>query len=134
MSNNIVEIPGLCDVHVHFREPGFSYKETIRTGSEAALAGGFSTVCTMPNLSPAPDSPEHLQEQLDIIRRDAVVQVIPYATITRERKGRELVDYEALAPLVAGFSDDGSGVQDEGVMREAMQAIAPTGKVLAAHC
>lgn len=134
MNNNIVEIPGLCDVHVHFREPGFSYKETIRSGSEAALAGGFSTVCTMPNLSPAPDSPEPLQEQLDIIRRDAVVQVIPYATITRERKGRELVDYEALAPLVAGFSDDGSGVQDEGVMREAMEAIAPTGKVLAAHC
>lgn len=130
----IKELPGLTDVHVHFREPGFSYKETIRTGCAAALAGGFTAVCTMPNLSPAPDSVETLQRQLEIIRKDASIEVIPYATITRGRMGRELVDYEALAPLVAGFSDDGSGVQDEDVMRRAMKAIAPTGKILAAHC
>ena len=132
--NNIKELPGLADVHVHFREPGFSYKETIRTGSEAALAGGFTAVCTMPNLNPAPDTLEHLLSQLEIIRRDAVIDVVPYATITRLRMGRELVDYEALAPYVCGFSDDGSGVQDEDVMRAAMKGIAPTGKILAAHC
>ena len=131
---NIKELPGLADVHVHFREPGFSYKETIKTGSEAALAGGFTAVCTMPNLKPAPDSMENLERQLEIIRRDTVVKVIPYATITRQRLGHELVDYEALAPYVAGFSDDGSGVQDEEVMRRAMKGIAPTGKILAAHC
>ena len=124
---NIKELPGLADVHVHFREPGFSYKETIKTGSEAALAGGFTAVCTMPNLKPAPDSMENLERQLEIIRRDAVVKVIPYATITRQRLGHELVDYEALAPYVGG-------VQDEEVMRRAMKGIAPTGKILAAHC
>ncbi len=127
-------VPGLVDLHVHFREPGYSYKETIRTGSEAAAAGGFSTVCTMPNLNPAPDSVENLRRQLDIIDRDACIQVLPYATITRLRMGNELVDYAALAPMVAGFSDDGSGVQSEEVMRRAMQGIAPTGKILAAHC
>ena len=132
--NNIKELPGLADVHVHFREPGFSYKETIKTGSEAALAGGYTAVCTMPNLKPAPDSLENLRQQLDIIERDAVIKVIPYATITRQRLGHELVDYAALAPYVAGFSDDGSGVQDEDVMRAAMKGIAPTGKILAAHC
>lgn len=130
----IKELPGLTDVHVHFREPGFSYKETIRSGSTAALAGGFTTVCTMPNLNPAPDSVENLERQLEIINRDALIQVVPYATITRLRMGHELVDYQALAPLVAGFSDDGSGVQDEEVMRQAMKGIAPTGKILAAHC
>lgn len=134
MEKGIKELPGLADVHVHFREPGFSYKETIRTGSEAALAGGFTAVCTMPNLDPAPDSVENLERQLEIIRRDAVIQVIPYATITRLRMGHEPVDYQALAPLVAGFSDDGSGVQDEEVMLKAMKGIAPTGKILAAHC
>lgn len=127
-------MPGLVDLHVHFREPGFSYKETILTGSEAAANGGFTTVCTMPNLKPAPDSPETLQQQLDIIDRDAVVNVLPYATITRSRLGNECVDFRALADKVAGFSDDGSGVQDEEVMREAMKGIAPTGKMLAAHC
>lgn len=134
MNGVTTKLPGLTDVHVHFREPGFSYKETIATGSRAARRGGFSTVCTMPNLSPVPDSVENLEKQLDIIRRDAVVQVLPYASITRERKGRELVDYEALASLVCGFSDDGSGVQDEEMMRLAMRGIARTGKVLAAHC
>lgn len=127
-------VPGLVDMHVHFREPGYSYKETIYAGSRAARAGGFTTVCTMPNLNPAPDSVYNLKKQLDIISRDACIQVIPYATITRLRMGNEPVDYDALAPWVAGFSDDGSGVQDEEVMREAMKRIAPTGKILAAHC
>ena len=127
-------LPGLVDVHVHLREPGYSYKETIADGTRAAAHGGFTTVCPMPNLNPAPDSPEHLEAQLDIIRRDACIEVRPFATITRQRMGSELVDYEALAPEVAGFSDDGSGVQDEEVMRRAMQGIAATGKVLAAHC
>ncbi len=127
-------VPGLVDMHVHFREPGYSYKETIYDGSRAALAGGFTTVCTMPNLNPAPDSIENLKLQLEIIARDAQMQVIPYATITKMRMGDELIDYEALAPWVAGFSDDGSGVQSEEVMREAMRRIAKTGKILAAHC
>ncbi len=127
-------VPGLVDMHVHFREPGYSYKETIKDGSAAAAAGGFTTVCTMPNLNPAPDAPDNLRRQLDIINRDAIVNVIPYATITRKRMGHELVDYATLAPYVAGFSDDGTGVQDEEVMRAAMKGIAPTGKILAAHC
>lgn len=127
-------IPGLVDVHVHFRQPGYEYKETIYTGSRAAAAGGFTTVCTMPNLNPAPDSLEHLKVQLDAISEDSIIETIPYATITRLRMGAEMVDYAALAPYVAGFSDDGSGVQSEEVMRRAMEGIAPTGKVLAAHC
>ncbi len=133
-ADGLTVIPGLVDVHVHLREPGFSYKETIAAGTAAAAAGGFTTVCPMPNLNPAPDSPENLERQLEIIRRDAKIETIPYATITRSRLGAELVDYEALAPFVAGFSDDGSGVQDEEVMRKAMRQIAKTGKILAAHC
>lgn len=127
-------LPSLVDMHVHFREPGFSYKETIKTGSEAAAAGGFTTVCTMPNLNPAPDSLENLQKQLDIINADSIIKVLPFATITKGRNGCEPVDFESLAPLVAGFSDDGSGVQDEDVMLKAMEGIAKTGKILAAHC
>ena len=127
-------LPGLVDMHVHFREPGFSYKETIATGTEAALRGGFTTVCTMPNLDPVPDTEENLRRQTEIIERDALIEVLPFASITRGRAGKELVDYAALAPAVAGFSDDGSGVQSEEVMRRAMEGIAPTGKILAAHC
>ena len=127
-------LPGLIDMHVHFREPGFSYKETIKAGSEAAAAGGFTTVCTMPNLKPAPDSLENLNIQLDIISRDSIINVLPFATITKNRLGHELVDYAELAPFVAGFSDDGSGVQSEEVMRRAMTGIAKTGKILSAHC
>ena len=128
-------LPGLCDMHVHFREPGYSYKETIAGGCAAAEAGGFTDVCTMPNLNPAPDSVEHLKVQLDLIEQaGSRVGVLPYATITMQRRGLDFPDYEALAPLVAGFSDDGSGVQDAGVMEEAMRRIAPTGKILAAHC
>lgn len=128
-------LPGLTDMHVHFREPGFEYKETIAGGAEAARAGGFTTVCTMPNLKPAPDTPEHLRPQLDAIRAQHLVQILPYATITRQRIGEEtLADYAALAQEVVGFSDDGSGVQSEDVMRAAMKRIAATGKILAAHC
>ena len=127
-------LPGLVDMHVHLREPGYSYKETILSGSRAAAAGGFTTVCTMPNLNPAPDTMENLQAQLDIIERDAVIEVLPYATITKARKGEELVDYAALAPRVAGFSDDGTGVQSAEGMEEAMKGVAATGKMVAAHC
>lgn len=127
-------IPSLVDMHVHLREPGFSYKETIKSGSEAAAAGGFTTVCPMPNLNPAPDSLPSLQKQLDLINKDAVIDVLPFATITKGRRGHELADYETLAPFVAGFSDDGTGVQSTEVMREAMRGIAKTGKILAAHC
>lgn len=127
-------IPSLVDMHVHLREPGFSYKETISTGSEAAAAGGFTTVCPMPNLNPAPDSLKNLKVQLDIIDKTSRVNVLPYATITMGRNGKELADYNALAPYVAGFSDDGSGVQSETIMRKAMEGIAKTGKILAAHC
>lgn len=121
-------------MHVHFREPGFSYKETIFTGSRAAAAGGFTTVCTMPNLDPVPDSLENLRIQTELIEKDSLITIIPFASITKGRKGDDLVDYEMLAPYVAGFSDDGSGVQDEKVMKEAMKRIARTGKILAAHC
>lgn len=125
---------GLADVHVHFRVPGNPEKETIATGSAAAAAGGFTSVCTMPNLNPAPDSPEHLEEQMRLIREESIIDVHPYAAITVGRKGREIVDVEALAPLCCGFSDDGSGVQDEGIMREAMARITEVGSILAAHC
>lgn len=125
---------GLVDLHVHLREPGFSSKETIATGTAAAAHGGFTTVCSMPNLAPAPDTMENLQQQLDIIERDAVIKVLPYATITRKRAGDELVDFAELKPYVAGFSDDGTGVQTEEVMRQAMVEAAKTDTIIAAHC
>ncbi len=127
-------VPGLVDVHVHFREPGFSCKETIRTGSLAAAHGGYTTVCTMPNLNPAPDTVEHLEKQLEIIRRDAMIHVIPYGTITMKEEGLELSDMEGMAPFVAGFSDDGRGVQNEDMMRAAMKESKKLGKIIAAHC
>lgn len=125
---------GLVDLHVHLREPGFSSKETIATGTAAAAHGGFTTVCSMPNLAPAPDTMENLQQQLDIIERDAVIKVLPYATITRKRAGDELVNFAELKPYVAGFSDDGTGVQTEEVMRQAMAEAAKTDTIIAAHC
>ena len=134
LDNGLVILPSFVDMHVHLREPGFSYKETIKTGTEAAAAGGFTTVCTMPNLNPAPDSLENLRMQLDIIEKDAIINVVPFATITKSRNGKELVDYCALAPYVAGFSDDGTGVQNEEVMKRAMEGISKTGKILSAHC
>ena len=127
-------LPGFCDVHVHFREPGFSYKETILTGSLAAARGGYTDVCTMPNLAPVPDSLEHLEREAELIRRDAKVRVHPYAALTIGEKGREPADIMGLAPYVVGFSDDGKGVQDAGMMREVMQLCREAGRVLAAHC
>lgn len=132
--SSTLTIPALTDVHVHFREPGSSYKETIASGSEAAAAGGYCCVCTMPNLDPVPDSPENIRVQLDIIRRSARVDVRPYASITIGRKGLEPVDVAALKGLCVAFSDDGSGVQDEEVMYRAMKLIADNGCILAAHC
>ena len=129
-----IVVSGLVDLHVHLREPGFEAKETIASGTAAAAHGGFTTVCSMPNLNPAPDTVEHLQQQLDAIERDAVVKVLPYATITRERYGRELVDFAALKPMVAGFSDDGSGVQSGDMMRAAMVEAVKTDAIIAAHC
>jgi len=126
--------PGFCDVHVHFREPGFSYKETIKTGSAAAARGGYTDVCTMPNLSPVPDCAEHINAQLDIIKKDAVIGVHPYASITKSQHGHELSDMDALAPLSVAFSDDGRGVQSEDMMRAAMEKAKELGKMIVAHC
>ena len=122
------------DVHVHFREPGYSYKETIATGSRAAARGGYGAVCTMPNLDPVPDTPENLALQQDIIDRDAVIDVFPYASITMGRKGTELVDMDALKDACIAFSDDGSGVQDDDMMRAAMTKAAAIDAIIAAHC
>ena len=126
--------PGFVDVHVHLREPGFSYKETIRTGSLAAARGGYAHVCAMPNLNPIPDSLEALNVQREIIARDAAVHVHPYGAITRGERGEALADMEAMAPFVAGFSDDGRGVQSGEMMREAMLEAKRLGKPVAAHC
>lgn len=131
---NSVIFPGFCDVHVHFREPGFSYKETIKTGSLAAAHGGYTAVCTMPNLNPVPDSLEHLNEQLDIIESDAVINVYPYGAITVGQKGEILSDMETIANNVIAFSDDGRGVQSEELMREAMLTAKKLGKIIVAHC
>ncbi|MBR1576190.1 MAG: dihydroorotase [Bacteroidales bacterium] len=125
---------GFCDIHVHLREPGFSAKETIRSGSEAAAAGGYTTVCAMPNLNPVPDSPEHLAVEQALIDRDAVIEVLPYGAITKERRGLELVDMAALKDRCCAFSDDGSGVQREGMMRQAMTLAAQQDVIIAAHC
>ena len=127
-------LPGFCDVHVHFREPGFSYKETVGTGSQSAAVGGFTDVCTMPNLNPVPDSVEHLKEQIDIINRDALIGVHPYGAITVGEKGEQLADLEGMAKDCIAFSDDGRGVQDAGMMREAMQRAKALGKMIVAHC
>lgn len=128
-------LPGLVDVHVHLREPGFTQKETIATGTAAAAHGGYTTVCAMPNLNPAPDSPATLGVELAAIGRDARVKVIPYGCITMGQRGAgELVDFAALAPDVVGFSDDGRGVQSEALMEEAMRRAAAVRKPIVAHC
>ena len=129
-----VRLPGFCDVHVHLREPGFSYKETIRSGSLAAAHGGYTAVCAMPNLNPVPDSAEHLEQELSIIRRDAAIDVRAYGAITVNEAGREIADLEGMAPHVIAFSDDGHGVQDEGMMREAMERARDLKKLIVAHC
>lgn len=134
ISKKYIIVPGLCDVHVHFREPGFSYKETIASGSAAAAHGGYTAVCTMPNLDPVPDSAEHLQVQLDAIKRGAAIKVLPYGAITVGEKGERLADMEAISDKVCAFSDDGRGVQNDEMMREAMTAAKRLGKIIAAHC
>ena len=131
---NYIIVPGLCDVHVHFREPGFSCKETIASGSAAAAHGGYTAVYTMPNLDPVPDSAEHLQVQLDAIERGAAIKVLPYGAITVGEKGEKLADMEAISDKVCAFSDDGKGVQNDEMMREAMTAAKRLGKIIAAHC
>lgn len=134
ISKKYIIVPGLCDVHVHFREPGFSYKETIASGSAAAAHGGYTAVCTMPNLDPVPDSAEHLQVQLDAIKRGAAIKVLPYGAITVGEKGERLADMEAISDKVCAFSDDGKGVQNDEMMREAMAKAKRLGKIIAAHC
>ena len=133
-SSSVYIFPGFCDVHVHFRQPGFSYKETIKSGSLAAAHGGYTAVCTMPNLNPVPDSIPHLKEQLDIIEKDAVIHVFPYGAITVSELGKELSDLEGMAPSVIAFSDDGKGVQEEEMMRQAMIRAKALGKIITAHC
>ena len=133
-SEDIVFFPGFCDVHVHFREPGFSYKETIATGSAAAARGGYTAVCTMPNLRPVPDTKEHLAEQLDVIKRDATINVYPYAAITVGQMGEKLSDMEQMANDAIAFSDDGRGVQSKDMMRIAMARANALGKMIVAHC
>ena len=131
----LVVLPGFVDVHVHLREPGFSYKETIESGTKACARGGFTTVCAMPNLSPAPDSDEHLRMQEELIREHAVIRVLPYASITIGQKGEgELTDIPALAHRVAGFSDDGRGVKEADTMAECMRRVKEAGSIIAAHC
>jgi dihydroorotase len=132
--HNCLIVPGFVDVHVHLREPGFSYKETIASGTAAAAAGGYTAVCAMPNLKPAPDTRDALQVQLDLIRQTARVRVYPYGTITRSQRGEALSDLSAMAPLAAGFSDDGRGVQDWGLMREAMVLAKSLDRPIVAHC
>ncbi len=132
--NNCFIFPGLIDVHVHLREPGYFFKETIFSGSMAAAHGGFTTVCAMPNLNPVPDSTAHLNTQLEIIKRDATVRVLPYASITVGEKQMELSDMENLADLVCAFSDDGVGVQSAEMMEKAMRRAKELGKIIVAHC
>ena len=132
--NGYTVFPGFADVHVHFREPGFSYKETIHTGSLAAAHGGYTAVCAMPNLKPTPDSLENLEPELQAIRTGAVVRVLPYGTITAGEQGAVIADLEGLAPHVAAFSDDGHGVQRDEIMEEAMVRAKALGKLIVAHC
>ena len=129
-----IVVPGLVDVHVHLREPGFSFKETMETGTAAAARGGYTAVCAMPNLNPVPDSAEHLAVELEAIRRGAKVRVYPYGSLTVGERGLEMADISAMADSAVAYSDDGRGVQDEDMMRECMRAVAATGKLLAAHC
>ena len=133
-SQKYIILPGFCDVHVHFREPGFSYKETIETGCKASARGGYTAVCTMPNLNPVPDSAEHLKEQTDVIKNTATINVYPYASITVEQKGEALSDFSEMAENSIAFSDDGRGVQSEALMEEAMLKAKALGKMIVAHC
>ena len=131
---NVVILPGFCDVHVHLREPGFSYKETVESGTMAAARGGYTAVCSMPNLSPCPDSRENLRLQLDRIKEGANIAVYPFGTITKGEAGIESADMEDIAPDVIGYSDDGRGVQSEEMMLSAMKRAKALGKPISAHC
>ena len=133
-NSNFTILPGFCDVHVHFREPGFSYKETIKTGSMSASRGGYTAVCTMPNLNPVPDSADNLKLQIDAIKKDAIVDVFPYGSITVGQKGEKLSDMEDIATDVIAFSDDGRGVQSDDMMRSAMLKAKSLNKIIVAHC
>ena len=134
LSNKYSIFPGFCDVHVHFREPGFSYKETIKTGSMAAARGGYTAVCTMPNLNPVPDTLEHLNEQLKIIKKDSIINNYPFASITINQEGEELSNMKEMAEKTLGFSDDGKGIQNEELMKKAMERAKSIGKIIVAHC
>ena len=131
---NLTAFPSFCDVHVHLREPGFSYKETIETGTMAAARGGFTDVLSMPNLKPVPDTAENLNLQLDIIKKTAKINVYPYASITVNQSGEQLVDFKSLSRSAIAFSDDGRGVQDEKMMEDAMLLAKENGKMIVAHC
>ena len=133
-SSEYAVFPGFCDVHVHFREPGFSYKETILSGSMAAAHGGYTAVCTMPNLNPVPDSKQNLKEQLDIIRNDGLIRIYPYGAITVGQKGQQLSDMKGMSQNVIAFSDDGKGVQNDNMMRTAMRKAKELKKLIVAHC
>ena len=129
-----VIFPGFCDVHVHLREPGFSYKETIETGTKAAAHGGYTTICPMPNLNPVPDNYEHLKEELDLIEKEALIEALPYGSCTVKEEGKEIASLEEMAPYVCAFSDDGKGIQEETMMEEVMLKAKELGKIMAAHC
>ncbi len=129
-----VIFPGFCDVHVHLREPGFSYKETIETGTKAAAHGGYTTICPMPNLNPVPDNYEHLKEELDLIEKEALIEALPYGSCTVKEEGKEIASLEEMAPYVCAFSDDGKGIQEEAMMEEVMLKAKELGKIVAAHC
>ena len=132
--SNCLILPGFCDVHVHLREPGFCYKETIASGTASAARGGFTAVCSMPNLNPVPDSKEHLQVQLDAIKKDAKIAVYPYGSLTVSEAGAVMADLDGMAPDAIAFSDDGKGVQDENMMRDLMLRAKRLGKMVVAHC
>ncbi|MBR5119895.1 MAG: amidohydrolase family protein, partial [Clostridia bacterium] len=132
--SNCLILPGFCDVHVHLREPGFCYKETVASGTASAARGGFTAVCSMPNLNPVPDSKEHLQVQLDAIKKDAKVAVYPYGSLTVNEAGAVMADLDGMAPDAIAFSDDGKGVQDENMMRDLMLRAKRLGKLVVAHC
>lgn len=132
--NNCFVFPAFCDVHVHLREPGFSYKETIKSGTLASARGGFTDVCSMPNLKPIPDSVDNIKLQQDIIDRDAVIRVHPYASITVNQEGKELSDFESLKNKCIAFSDDGKGVQSADLMEQAMLKAKSLNKMIVAHC
>ncbi|MBQ1255354.1 MAG: dihydroorotase, partial [Clostridia bacterium] len=134
LSDSYMVLPGFCDVHVHFREPGYFYKETVHTGCDAAIHGGYTAVYTMPNLNPVPDCKESLQLQLDAIRADGRIAVLPYGAITVGEKGGTLADLEGMAENVVAFSDDGRGVQSREMMKEAMLRAKALGKIIVAHC